>query len=70
MKYLSNQAQKKAEMKKNIKSIITIFDQILKKENFTKQDISLIIEKIFMDSDKILTIQLKSDISELINMQK
>lgn len=66
-RYLSTEAQKKSEMKKNINSVLNVFDALLAKDNFSKQDIALIIERINVDNDKIITIELKSDIAELFS---
>lgn len=64
--YLSNEHAKKLEIKKNLTSIIGIFDRMLQLESYTKDELSLIIERILVDSDKVITVVLKSDISELI----
>ena len=66
--YLSTEAEKKSEIKKNINNVLSTFDSLLSKKHFSKEDILLILERISVNNDKILTIELKSDISELIAM--
>lgn len=65
VEYLKNESTKRAELKNNLARIVDIFDQLLKKEQFTKQDTSLIIDKITVDQDRIVTIKLKATIEEL-----
>ena len=66
--YLEVDSQKKKEVKKNIERILEIFDMLLSKKEFTEEDISLIIEKITVDEDKVVTIFLKSSITELFDI--
>ena len=66
--YLEVDSQKKKEVKKNIERILEIFDMLLSKEEFTEEDIGLIIEKIMVDEDKVVTIFLKSSITELFDI--
>lgn len=66
--YLTDEAQKKAEVRKNINKVLDTFEILLSKDCFTKEDISLIIEKITVDSSKIITINLKSGIAEIFDI--
>lgn len=68
IEYLTNEAQKKAEIKKNINKVLDTFEILLSKDSFSKEDISLIIEKIMVDNDKVITIQLKSGIDEIFDI--
>ena len=68
VKYLAEEAEKKAEIKENINQVLATFDTLLAKEKFTKSDIGMIAEKITVDSEKDITVELRSDISELLEM--
>lgn len=70
IKYLAEEAEKKAEIKENINQVLTTFDTLLAKEKFTKSDIGMIVEKITVDSEKDITVELRSDISELLEMTR
>ena len=63
--YLSSQAEKKSEIRKNITGVLLTFNKLISKEHFAKQDIALIIKRITVNRDKVLTVELKSDISDL-----
>ena len=49
------------------KTVFEVFDNILNKDKLSKQDIGLIIDKIFIFTDKI-EVYLKADIDELIKI--
>ncbi len=68
IKYLSDEAGKKAELKESIAKVLDTFDYLLEKEKFTKEDIGFIVEKITVDQEKVVTVELKSDIDELFEM--
>ena len=63
--FLQEDSEKRKELKKNIAGILDTFAKILKKNEFTTEDISLIIEKITVSEDKIVTLYLKNSIQEL-----
>ena len=63
--FLEDDSEKRKEIKKNIKDILDTFDKILKKKEFSAEDISLIIDKITVSEDKIVTLYLKNSIQEL-----
>ncbi|MBP3580092.1 MAG: recombinase zinc beta ribbon domain-containing protein [Clostridia bacterium] len=65
MVFLEEDSDKRRQIKKNIESILEIFDKILKKKEFSQEDISLIVEKITVSEDKIVTLYLKNSIREL-----
>lgn len=65
--YLLNETKKKSEIKENIDNVLALFNVLLNKESFAKEDISLIINTIFVDSNKIITIHLKSSINEIFS---
>ena len=66
--YLEDDSQKKKEVKKNIEKILDIFSILLEKEDFTEEDIGMIIERITVDSDKVITVFLKSSITEIFDI--
>ena len=66
--FLEEDSEKRKEIKKNIKDILETFDKILKKKEFSGEDISLIIDKITVSEDKIVTLYLKNSIAELENI--
>ena len=66
--YLEEDSQKKKEVKKNIERILDMFRLLLDKEEFTQEDIGMMIEKITVDSDKVVTVFLKSSITELFDI--
>jgi hypothetical protein len=66
--FLEDDSEKRKEIKKNIKDILDTFDKILKKKEFSGEDISLIIDKITVSEDKIVTLYLKNSIAELENI--
>ncbi len=63
--YLSNFAQKRSEWKESIRNVLDILEGLLKKEQFTKEEIGLVAEKITVDKQKVITVYLKADIDEL-----
>ena len=54
-------------MNRAAKTVFEVFDNILSKERLSKQDIGLIIDKIFIFTDKI-EVYLKADIDELLKI--
>lgn len=66
--YLKNEKEKRAEIKKNISNILNVFQLLLEKESFNNEDISLIVEKIYVNQNKLVTIKLNSNINELFNI--
>ena len=65
MSFLQEDSEKRKELKKNISGILDTFARILKKKEFSAEDISLIIDKITVSEDKIVTLYLKNSIQEL-----
>ena len=63
--YLSDQSAKKKELKQSYEEVIKRFDELLQKPSFLKTDLNTIIREITVDDDKVVTIQLYSDITEL-----
>lgn len=63
--YLSDQSAKKKEIKQSYEEVIKKFDELLEKVSFVKTDLNTIIKEITVDEDKVVTIQLYSDITEL-----
>ena len=63
--YLSEQSAKKKELKQSYEEVIKRFDELLRKPSFLKTDLNTIIREITVDDDKVVTIQLYSDITEL-----
>lgn len=63
--YLEEDSEKKREIKKNIEHVLETFGKLMDKKEFTAEDIALIIERITIDKDKVVTINLKSSIDEL-----
>ncbi len=70
VEFLCQDSEKRREIKKNISEILESFAKILKKKEFTGEDISLIIEKITVDSDKVVTLYLKNSIREIESIVK
>ena len=68
IRFLKNESAKKAELRGNINKVLATFDMILKKPKFTKEDITLIINRITVDSNRIITIELKSTINEIFDI--
>lgn len=67
IEYLSEESEKRREIKNNIDTVIKTFNHLLTKEHFTEKDIELIIERITVDEDKTITVFLKSSITDLID---
>ncbi len=68
--FLNEDSDKRRELKKNIADILETFSKILKKKEFTREDISLIIDRITVDSDKVVTLYLKNSIREIESIVK
>lgn len=66
--YLSLESEKRANIKKNINTLLDTFYSISSKEHFTKQDISPIINNITINENKKISIDLKGDIQDLISI--
>lgn len=64
--WLSEDAEKKMELKSNIGGVLSKFEMLLSKEQFSKEDILLIVDRITITEDKALTVMLKADITELL----
>ncbi|MGE4549557.1 MAG: recombinase family protein [Intestinibacillus sp.] len=65
---LEDEAGKRADMKRSLSRVIAIFEQLMTKERFTRQDIETIIARIDVAADGSLTIELKSDIGRLLDL--
>lgn len=65
IEYLEEDSEKRKELKKNITEILDTFGKLLRKKEFSAEDISLIIDKITVSEDKIVTLYLKNSIQEL-----
>jgi DNA invertase Pin-like site-specific DNA recombinase len=63
--YLSTEAEKKSRIKENINGVLEIFEGLIRKEAYDKTDVALIIERITVDQNKVVTVRLKSSIAEL-----
>ncbi|NLK37646.1 MAG: recombinase family protein [Epulopiscium sp.] len=68
--YVSNIAQKRWEWKESIRNVLTTLEELLQKEQFTREEIGLIAERITVDSQKIITVYLKADMDELFAITK
>lgn len=68
IEFLSAQSSKKKELKQSYQDVIDQFDDLLRKISFTKSDLRPIIREMTVDSDKVVTIQLYSDITELFEL--
>ena len=66
--YFSEQSAKKKELKQSYEEVIKKFDELLQKTSFIKSDLNTIIREITVDDDKVVTIQLYSDITELFSL--
>jgi len=66
--FLSDQASRKKELKESYEEVISKFDTLLKKKSFEKTDLHPIIKEITVDQDKVVTIHLYSDITELFEL--
>lgn len=66
--FLSEQSLKRKELKESYRNIINRFDKLLQKPSFEKTDLNQIIKEISVDSDKIVTIHLFSDITDLFDL--
>ena len=67
---LSADSEKRASMKESAKRVIDGFDKLIEKigdGNISRQELSLIVRKIYAGNDGSLTIELCADISELID---
>ncbi len=65
IEFLNQDSDKRRELKKNITDILDTFSKILQKKEFSREDISMIIEKITVDSNKVVTLYLKNSIREM-----
>lgn len=63
---LAQEAEQRTGLKKSIDRVLETFDALLHKERFERQDVATIIERILVGQEKLLVIELKSDIGELI----
>lgn len=68
IEFLSDESEKRREIKNNIDTVLDTFNHLLSKERFTEKDIELIIDRITVDEDKTITIFLKSSITDLIDL--
>ena len=68
--YVSNIAQKRWEWKESIRNVLTTLEELLQKEQFTREEVGLIAERITVDSQKIITVYLKADMDELFAITK
>ena len=67
---LSADSEKRASMKESAKRVIDGFDKLIEKigdGSISRQELSLIVRKIYAGNDGSLTIELCADISELID---
>ena len=55
-------------MTRNIQGVLRTFDLLLQKERFDRQDLRLIVERIQVGADGSLVIELKSDITDLLDL--
>lgn len=67
---LSEQSAKKKELKESYEEVIGKFDELLAKESFVKTDLHSIIKEITVDADRVVTLHLYSDITELFELAK
>jgi DNA invertase Pin-like site-specific DNA recombinase len=68
MAFLQSQGEKKSELKSGIQNVVDRFNRLLEKEPLEKGDIALIIERITVDSHRIVTITLRSDLTEIMDI--
>lgn len=68
IEFLTDESEKRKEIKNNIDTVLDTFNHLLSKERFTEKDIELIIDRITVDEDKTITIFLKSSITDLIDL--
>lgn len=68
--YLSEQSSKRRELKESYKEIISRFDSLIEKPSFDKTDLRPIIKEVTVDLDKVVTIHLFSDITDLFELAK
>lgn len=68
--FLSEQSSKRKEIKESYQEIISRFDALLEKESFEKTDLNRIIKEITVDSDRVVTIRLYSDITDLFDIAR
>lgn len=66
--FLSEKSTKRKELKDSYQETIRRFDALLEKTSFEKTDLHPIIREITVDADKIVTIQLFSDITDLFEL--
>ncbi len=65
---LEGEAHKRAGLTRNIQGVLRTFDLLLQKERFDRQDLRLIVERIQVGADGSLVIELKSDITDLLDL--
>lgn len=65
---LEGEAHKRASLSRSIEGVLRTFDLLLQKERFDRQDLRLIVERILVGDDGSLVIELKSDITDLLDL--
>ena len=65
---LGEKSAKRKELESAYEEVIGRFDDLLAKPSFTKLDLRPIIKEITVDQDRVVTIQLYSDITELFEL--
>jgi hypothetical protein len=66
--FLSSQSEKRSELKSGIQSVVERFDRLLAKSPLERSDIALIIDRIAVDADRVVTITLLSDLTEILDI--
>jgi stage V sporulation protein T len=69
LKLVADKRNAVIQANRTAKTVIDIFDRICEKKEFDKDDLSLMIEKIYVHNDHI-NIHLKSDIDALLNLKE
>lgn len=60
----------KSEIKRNFKSALEVFDNILRSDNFTSRQLNTIIDKIVVYDDNVIDVQLKGDLGLIFKDEK
>ncbi|MGM9612124.1 MAG: recombinase family protein [Butyricicoccus sp.] len=67
---LERESSQRAALTENLESALARFDRLLAAGHFTRQDLQLLSERIEVDAAGTVTIQLKSDITELLESEE
>ena len=64
---LTGELERRSGLKKSLDLVLDQFQRLLDLPHFSRQDIGLLLHRILVDEDKVMTIELRGDITELLS---